>query len=620
MKKIILIAILILNGSMAWAQAICPLNGKPLEPKRVKSFKVLEAIPILDNGRLKPMDTYARSLLLQFSGKDTYERMPAIAWLASVLFSPETVKKDTVFLINNPDIAVALKIEPVHNRRYSFAQIERAYPKLLELYQAASNIEEKQRSIVESEIIRVFENVHLYIDLSHEFLFVFPNEDFNVDSADVLKILNLPEGQTHFSFLDIAMRAEDIRSVVFKSNQKQVLNLLANLFTWNKEYKDLPMTMIPMSNNEEVWLSPWDAISKDFKNKSTRELLALWRNIVVAYWNGEQIEFDLAGRMYKEEISSRLSPEDLNKSHKFAVELLYNKLTPFLFAKIFYILALMFFIASFIFTSRFWYFLAWGSILAGFIPHLLALIARIVIMGRPPVTNLYETFIFVALISVALGILIERFNKQWLGIVVAGISGTILLFIASKYSAEGDTLKMLVAVLNSNFWLATHVTTITMGYGATCVAGILGHIWLVQAATKKPQEVLNNTLMVMMGILGLSLTLTFLGTNLGGIWADQSWGRFWGWDPKENGALMIVLWSAMLFHARIAHMIKDIGMAAGTVLGMVVVMWAWFGVNLLSVGLHSYGFTSGIANTLLIYVVCEILFLVVIITLIKNRK
>jgi ABC-type transport system involved in cytochrome c biogenesis permease subunit len=107
----------------------------------------------------------------------------------------------------------------------------------------------------------------------------------------------------------------------------------------------------------------------------------------------------------------------------------------------------------------------------------------------------------------------------------------------------------------------------------------------------------------------VALTLTFLGTNLGGIWADQSWGRFWGWDPKENGALMIVLWTALLFHAKAAQMIGPLGFAVGAVIGMMVVMWAWFGVNLLSVGLHSYGFTSGIAASLIIYAVVEVIFI-----------
>ncbi len=130
---------------------------------------------------------------------------------------------------------------------------------------------------------------------------------------------------------------------------------------------------------------------------------------------------------------------------------------------------------------------------------------------------------------------------------------------------------------------------------------------------------LNSTYRNLVGTLLFGLMMTFLGTMLGGIWADQSWGRFWGWDPKENGALLIVIWCAMIFHARVAKMIGPLGMAVGSVLGIIVVMWAWFGVNLLSIGLHSYGFTSGAANNLIIYVVCELLFLIVSLWMIRHK-
>jgi cytochrome c biogenesis factor len=137
----------------------------------------------------------------------------------------------------------------------------------------------------------------------------------------------------------------------------------------------------------------------------------------------------------------------------------------------------------------------------------------------------------------------------------------------------------------------------------------MGHVYIVQALVKpRDKKRLEMTYKNMLGILGFGLTMTLLGTALGGIWADQSWGRFWGWDPKENGALLIILWCAIIFHARIGKVINPLGVAVGCILGLIVVMWAWFGVNLLSVGLHSYGFTSGIAGSLAAYVVGELVF------------
>ena len=103
------------------------------------------------------------------------------------------------------------------------------------------------------------------------------------------------------------------------------------------------------------------------------------------------------------------------------------------------------------------------------------------------------------------------------------------------------------------------------------------------------------------GTVCFAMFFSFVGTVLGGLWADDSWGRFWGWDPKENGALMIVLWNALVLHARWGGMIKERGLAALAVVGNVVVSWSYFGVNELGVGLHSYGFTEGVLLALGIF-------------------
>ena len=92
---------------------------------------------------------------------------------------------------------------------------------------------------------------------------------------------------------------------------------------------------------------------------------------------------------------------------------------------------------------------------------------------------------------------------------------------------------------------------------------------------------------------------SFVGTILGGIWADQSWGRFWGWDPKENGALLIVIWNALILHARWGGMVKERGMAILAVAGNMIVGWSYVGTNQLGIGLHAYGFNNTMAIILL---------------------
>jgi ABC-type transport system involved in cytochrome c biogenesis permease subunit len=153
---------------------------------------------------------------------------------------------------------------------------------------------------------------------------------------------------------------------------------------------------------------------------------------------------------------------------------------------------------------------------------------------------------------------------------------------------------MMRAVLDSNFWLATHVVVVTAGYSATFLAGFLAMIYIVRGVfTRSLDKGTADALARMVyGIVCFATLFSFTGTVLGGIWADQSWGRFWGWDPKENGALIIVIWNAVILHARWGGMVKQRGLMALAIFGNIVTSWSWFGTNMLGVGLHSYGFTD----------------------------
>ena len=113
------------------------------------------------------------------------------------------------------------------------------------------------------------------------------------------------------------------------------------------------------------------------------------------------------------------------------------------------------------------------------------------------------------------------------------------------------------------------------------------------------------------GVLCFAIFFSFVGTVLGGLWADDSWGRFWGWDPRENGALIIVLWNALVLHARWAGLVRTRGLAVLVVVGNIVTAWSWFGVNELGVGLHSYGFKEGVLRNLLIVVLSQLLIIVI---------
>ena len=246
--------------------------------------------------------------------------------------------------------------------------------------------------------------------------------------------------------------------------------------------------------------------------------------------------------------------------------------------------------------------IAFKIILATFFFNTAALLLRMYVTDRfAPVTNLYSSAVFIGWGGVLLGIIFESVYKNGFGNVVAALSGFGSLMVAWLLERQGDdTIQSLEAVLDTTFWLATHVTCITLGYTTTYVAGFLGAIYILLGVCTPAlsQYAGKEVARMTYGTLCFALFFSFVGTVLGGLWADDSWGRFWGWDPKENGALIIVLWNALILHARWDGMIKDRGLAILSVVGNVTTSWSWFGVNQLGVGKHNYGFNKDLMDVL----------------------
>lgn len=288
------------------------------------------------------------------------------------------------------------------------------------------------------------------------------------------------------------------------------------------------------------------------------------------------------------------SLREYNGTGKVHAELHFNRLNPFFQSKFLYVGALVIALIS-------W--LAWSEplrrsavmlVVLSFLIHSIGLAARIYIQGRPPVTNLYSSAIFVGWGAVLLGIALEIFHKNGIGSAVAALAGFATLLIAPALNTGADTMEMMQAVLDSNFWLATHVVIISLGYSAMFVAGFLALVYILRGVFTcglTPATARSLGRMVY-AIICFAMLFSFVGTMLGGIWADQSWGRFWGWDPKENGALLIVLWCAIILHARWGRLCGERGLMLMTVAGNIVTSWSWFGTNMLGVGLHSYGFAD----------------------------
>lgn len=613
----------LLTAVALYLVAIAPAfsyDDAPARPeRRIADLTEFSRLPVLHQGRKMPMQSYARLFLIQLSGRGGYAGESAEEWFARLLFDPVSTLDDRIFLINHPEVAQALHIPVQEHRRYSFSDLHGGIGRLRDLAMRASRLEAADRSQVENELLRLFANQTVYLDIFHAFEFARRHPAFAIENAELIQALNLPANESPYRFADLFFRVGPLQDIVeplankpqadWSELETAALTLSSGMFELSRRHQESTFVLIPLnSHGEEVWLSPWDTFALGFRDASSLEVLRALVELNEAYQQGQQVEFDMAARHFRRLVAERLA--DDREMAYMDWEIRFNDLKLFGRASLLY--GFTFFIALFSLMGRAkWpYRLSATLLIVAFLLHTTGMIMRMVIMGRPPMTNLYATFIFVSWICVVLGLLAELFQRNSIGWLTASLSGVLLLMFSRRFEMEGDTMGQVVAVLDSNFWLSTHVTTVTAGYAGCLLAGIIAHVYLIHAVINPAREErLKSIYFAMMGMLGFGLTFAFLGTMLGGVWADQSWGRFWGWDPKENGALLIVLWCSILYHARLAKMIGDVAMAAGCIFGGIIVMMAWLGVNLLGVGLHSYGFTSGLALNLFIFTGAELLFI-----------
>jgi len=291
-------------------------------------------------------------------------------------------------------------------------------------------------------------------------------------------------------------------------------------------------------------------------------------------------------------ITDWFAKEQPKATKRASFEFLFNWFQPFSQSMTLYVLAFLLACASWLGWSAPLRRSAFYLLLLALAIHTFGLVSRMYLQERPPVTNLYSSAIFIGWGAVIVALILERIFRDGIGAACAGAIGFVTLIIAHHLAGSGDTLEMLQAVLDTNIWLATHVVAITTGYSAMFLAGMLAIIYVVRGVFTRSlkKQTADSLARMTYGVVCFATLFSFVGTVLGGIWADQSWGRFWGWDPKENGAVLIVLWCAIILHARWGGFIRQRGLMIMALFGNIVTSFSWFGVNMLGVGLHSYGF------------------------------
>ncbi len=525
-------------------------------------------LPTLANGRFKPLDTLARSTLLMLQGRQTVRTAEGRAyapseWLLDVFFRPAIADGYAVFEIVHPDVLALLNLTPeigAGKKRFTYLQLRPGLRELDRQAKLAEGVEAPQRTPFQRAVFQLRNNLITYQRLQASFL---PPDD-DAFLADVLALEKT---------LSSSARADELRRT------------FTALETWS-----LLLPIPPTNNSREphAWKNFGAALQLSFANGPLDPSVLAYLRLGAAWRAQDVTAFNVEVRAYRQTLATRF-PSELRKCW---IETHFNAAQPFYTSMLIYVAAFLAAIFSWLRWPQALARVAFGLVGIGFVLTTAGIAARMWLEGRPPVTNLYSSALFVGWAAVALCLLLERSFKNALGSSAAGLIGFATLLIAHHLAVGGDTLEMMRAVLDSNFWLATHVVMITVGYSATFLAGALALIYVLRGTfTRSLDRATADALARMVyGTVCFATLFSFVGTVLGGIWADQSWGRFWGWDPKENGALIIVLWNALILHVRWGGFIRTRGLMALAIFGNVVTAWSWFGVNMLGVGLHSYGF------------------------------
>jgi len=579
-------------------------------------------IPVLAAGRYKPMDTVARNALVILRGRQTLrledgKTLTATHWLADVMFNPSVADRHPAFAINNPEVLGLFGWQQSDRKYFSYAEMEPFLQKIDDQGHQVEGVESAQRSPYQTAIYNLRNALIIYQQLKHS---LRPEE-----TAEFA-----PEIAAYEKLIPLIAEAEK-KGDKLEASERQNLGMFNKLI---QRYQSLAETAsvlpVPPLQEKGEWLSIGASLTRSLPLGGVNPAVKNYAAMGDAYRAGKADLFnqqlnELAARIHEHEpvVTVRTNFEALfyhiipgyiflnegpGLTGRASFEARFNHIAPFYQSMVLYVFVFVLVCGSWLVWPRELNRSAVLLLLLAFVLHTFGLGARMYLQGRPPVTNLYSSAIFIGWGTVIIGLFLERMFRDGIGLACSAVIGFITLIIAHHLAGSGDTLEMLRAVLDTNIWLATHVVTITLGYSAMFLAGMLAMAYVIKGVfsrslTRESAQALTR---MTYGVICFATLFSLLGTVLGGIWADQAWGRFWGWDPKENGALLIVLWCAIILHARWGGYIRQRGLMVMALFGNIITSFSWFGVNMLGVGLHSYGFMDKAFPWLMAFVVSQL--------------
>ncbi|MES2996809.1 MAG: cytochrome c biogenesis protein CcsA [Verrucomicrobiota bacterium] len=609
-------------------------------PWSEKAINDASLLPVQDGGRVKPFSTYAGFTMLRLHGARSMKitdakgedvKLTPTAWMLDSLFRPELAIQLPTFRIDNSAVLEAIGVKALGRRdRYSYTDLRDGRAKLAELAAGYSKTEAKQRDPLQNQIVDLNDNVGFYEILLGYFTFARNGVTLHGSAID-----GGPDKRASVS--SIMATAPMIRSQLAQSRQGGEPDA---------RLRGMLDQVLEMVNYARTGFAIFPPVEKDASLQ--------WRqagNVIMETMNGSGKHPDVAieditaleklarsapdGGSAWDEAMAGVSTRFVGRAtardeyRHVELEVRYYITNGFLRAWIFFILGSITALCMWAFgkhkAAKVFLWATLACCIAGLYYCISAIVTRCIIMERPPVGNLYDTIIFICTTVVCIALVIELLVRRRFALGLAPVLGATLIWLARRYEVGDakDHMDPLVAVLLSNFWLTYHVLTITLGYSAGLLSAFLstGYIFMRGFGLDGGDLQLRRSLTrAAYGTLCLTLFLSLVGTVLGGVWANYSWGRFWGWDPKENGALLIVLWTLAVLHARMGGYIREWGLHLCAVFTAVIVTFSWWHVNFLGVGLHNYGFTAGKNSIWAFYAVMTLVMAFGLVTMLRGKS
>ncbi len=592
-------------------------QGAERAPWSARTLELFASLPVQDGGRVKPLDTYAQFRLLRLNGKRSFataagEKLGPTAWLLDCLFFPERASGYRNILVRDQAVleAIGVRVEGrKKSDRYSYDELARGREQLFSEASRVAAIEPKERKGKDPQIYALAVNVRDFEDLTHAL--DFARAELPTATTELLRGVLGAEprrGVAHFlerlPALASALRA--LGPAELELERASLMTLEDELEAAGQHSRALAV-FPPVEAADEEWRFADGALHEALTGGTQQaELLTGWEALERAKGDAAAFEAELA-RLHAHTTQIAAARGEYAK---VPLEIAFYRWD-------FFTRALVSFLGAFVLLCASW--LAprarglvkgvWGLSLLGTLLVVAGVTVRCILRERPPVSTLYETILFITGCCAIVLLVIEWIQRQRIALALVPVLGAAGMFLSMKYELKeaalaGDTMPSLVAVLDTNFWLATHVTTITLGYAAGLLAAALGNLWLIGKMVglrKNDKDFYRTVARTTYGVVCFGLIFSVVGTILGGVWANYSWGRFWGWDPKENGALLICIAELFILHARMGGYVREHGLAALAALNGMVVAFSWWHVNNLGVGLHSYGQTEGVLLALYTY-------------------